>query len=239
MKHVVLLFLFILSFNLINSALASFSDVKYEYFVNAKYIKTITVSKSAKKSQDSCKISSIIFERDSVVVCLNVHEYYKLKLFRKNAKSFFCFMNENDTINLNYINNNLKVSSQFGQETFVKFITDEITKNSEKEVLKKMIFKGAYIDAVSGQSVIFKEDGSVNGILNFKAYDVQSDYYDEGCNLDILRLGKDESSYESFTWEYDKEILILYRLECAEMDSISNDCGITKKGVIVCKLKMN
>lgn len=84
--------------------------------------------------------------------------------------------------------------------------------------------------------MIFRDNGEVIGFQNYKSYAIQEDYFDAGCQFDLLYLRYDIEDRFEYTWSFSSDTLIIYKLDCMTYDTFSDRCIETKRGEIVYRL---
>lgn len=206
-------------------------------WVNTKYLKSVQKTKSARISQYACEYSYITVKSDTALFILSFHEGMDLKIIPNKMNSFYCIGYNNDTIKLIVSNDTMIVNHTANQDTFLKYPMQFPNESLTNRLLTKEIFSGDYVNVDSANHILsFKDDGLVNGFLNYSSYFVQDDYVDAGCNLDILYLRNMPDDRFEYTWTYLNDTLIIYKLDCQEFDTISKRCVITKKGKLIYRL---
>jgi hypothetical protein len=102
------------------------------------------------------------------------------------------------------------------------------------------IFAGDYTTSASPtKRVSFTDDGRVKGLDGFRTYFVQEDYYDAGCDYDILYMKMASDNQNKYTWTFTKDTLYIYELNCTKFDSINDMCEETKRGCLKYRLIKN
>jgi hypothetical protein len=205
-------------------------------WVNIKYLNSVQKTKSAKISQESCEISYIEFKSDTALIIFNFHEGDVLILDSTSINTFIykhyqykaIFLIKNDTLFMTFGEN---------YDTLVKYQMQISPNLYSNLLLNNEIFAGSYYIADSVQRTLtFTKDGKVEGFLNFKYYSVLEDYYDAGCNYDIIFLYNEITDRKEYTWSYDQGTLNIFELDCLVYDSIYRFCYDNKIGKLVCKL---
>ena len=120
-----------------------------------------------------------------------------------------------------------------GDKTFVKINSSK--KLDTEQILEEILFKGKYTNS-EGKTIEFKPNGQIVGLDKFHFYDPIIDYFDEGMQVDQIRIGNSQNELDYYGFKFNKDTLSLYKLNCIEFDSTSNNCGIVEYGQLIHKL---
>ncbi|MDO8897190.1 MAG: hypothetical protein Q7V19_06025, partial [Bacteroidales bacterium] len=111
---------------------------------------------------------------------------------------------------------------------------------NELLVQEELLFKGVYI-TTDGKKVEFKNNGQIEGLEDYFYYKPESDYYDQGMQVDQVILvssnsdfKREDLDYYGFEFEYDT--LRLYKLNCIVFDSANQNCVEVGHGELLYKL---
>jgi hypothetical protein len=212
------------------------SDLSGDW-VNLKYLHSIQKTRSPKISQGIGEFSYVTFSRDTALFIFGFHEGSDLKVIADKPNRFFCAGYDNDTIWMIVSNDTLIINHKGTQETYLKYQMSLPNDEFGNRLLNKEIFSGDYVNVDSpGQSVSFSDNGNVKGFLDYSTYFVSSDYYDAGCDFDIIYLRKKTNDRVEYTWNFSKDTLMIYKLDCQTYDSTSEMCVETKIGKLQYRL---
>lgn len=225
-----------------NIPLFSTEDISGQW-VNVKYLRSVLTTKSAKISQVACELSYVEINNDTALIIINFHESLTVHLENTYASTFvfksgdyiYNFVAKNDTLFSSYQNT---YDSLPTYDTLIKYnmtFTDPYKKSNK--LLNQEIFTGNHqiVDS-SNKTLTFYEEGEVKGFKKFKYYSVLEDYFDAGCNFDILFLYNDNTACIEYTWKHFGDTLAIYELDCLVYDSTNNYCYDNKVGKLVYKL---
>jgi len=219
-----------------SSKVSTINDLSGDW-VNIKYLRSIQKTKSPKISQNVGEYSYISFSNDTALFILGFHEGVDLKVKSNGANNFYCVGYDNDTIRMIVSNDNMTVIHKGARETYLKYQMSLPNDEFAIRLLNKEIFSGDYRDVDSpNHTVAFSDDGSVKGFLDFTSYFVSPDYYDAGCDFDIIYMRMRPEDRFEYTWTFSKDTLKIFNLDCQVFDSLNNVCAETKKGKLLYRL---
>ncbi|MDI9878458.1 hypothetical protein [Flectobacillus longus] len=112
-----------------------------------------------------------------------------------------------------------------GKESFVK-----IKSTDPMICLEEVLFEGNY--QLNGKPVKFNANGTVTGLPNIKYFFPKCDFIEKILPFDLIVLNKvkDTMTGQSYIYEFKDDSLIIYNIDCQEVDSESKDCLKGKKG---------
>ena len=90
-------------------------------------------------------------------------------------------------------------------------------------VIEELLFEGKYRDT-TGKTVSFEAGGRVTGLDTIAFYAPDPDYAGTREDIDLIQLGKTREKLHWYGFRFDKDSLILYRLNCPIMDSTGKEC---------------
>ena len=206
-------------------------------WVNLKYLRSIQKTKSPKISQNVGQYSYISFNRDTATFVSNFHEWISFNIKSDGTNHFYCMRYDKDTIRMIVSNDKMTVIHNGINETYLKYQMCIPNDDWGTWLLNKEIFSGKYLNVDSlNHTVVFNDDGSVKGFLDFNSYEVMPNYYFAGSEFDILYMKKKPKDKFEYTWIFSNDTLKIYNLDCQEFDSINNMCVETKIGKLQYRL---
>jgi hypothetical protein len=218
-------------------------------WVSEDYYISLKEHKSPKKAQNNSLLFVIpesISEKTTIMY--DFHDAFDSYAIVKNLNDYEIWENfNNHNTRLEYT---IKVISstklKIGETILIKIdpikVKDFFHNGLKNELLvqEELLFKGIYITP-DGKKVEFKNNGQIEGLEGYFYYKPESDYYDQGMQVDQLILVKSEKNiewkdleYYGFKFNYDT--LELYKLNCLEFDSTSKYCGVVELGKLEYKL---
>jgi len=188
------------------------------FWVNEIYLKNIERTKSPRECQnvsESCiRIPARTLQATSMVS--NFHEGAAEMIVLKNRNKYQFYYRYGDTIrNLAYdiqIISNEKI--KIGKNTFIK---------TNEKFLEDKLFSGEYLDS-AGAKVQFLKDGHITGLGAFTTYAPVYDYLGPGMEVDLVDLGESPEKMTDFGFKFNKDTLLVYKLNCLIPDSTDNTC---------------
>jgi hypothetical protein len=219
------------------------------YWVSESYINSLKKYKSPKKAQDN-SLLLIIPEsiNENVTIMHNFHDAYDDYAIKKSHSDYEIW--ESFKIPNNKLEYTIKVISskeiQIGETILIRInplrVKDFFRNGEKNEILvqEELLFKGVYL-TTEGKKVEFKNNGQLKGLEGYFHYRPESDYYDQGMQVDQLILVKSESNFkwqdlEYYGFKFNFDTLELYKLNCIVFDSTSQNCGEVENGELLYKL---
>jgi hypothetical protein len=205
-------------------------------WLSEDYFNEIVKNKSPRKAQDGALFIVIPQKTLSLTTIIyNFHEGGTLLEVVSNKNNYEIWEVQNDSLSQKVydvkILSPLKIS--LGDKSFVKISSDTDTENFI--VLDEILFKGNYTDTKNNK-IEFKSNGQIVGMDSFNFYESVIDYYDEGMQVDQIRLGDSRDKLDYYGFKFKGDTLNLYKLNCLEFDSTSNNCGVVEYGQLIYKL---
>ena len=217
--------------------LYSLKDLKGEW-VNIKYLKSVRATKSAMAAQGVCEYSFVRFHNDSALLVISFHEGVDFKV-DSLSDNVFKGTNDFDSTLFKLKNDTLFLTFQNKIDTLVAYPITIASFTYANRLLNKEIFEGNYeVVGAGNKTISFTADGQVSGFLNFSKYFVSDDYFDAGCNYDMIYFNTNKNDRTNkFTWKFKADTLCIYQLDCAVFDTVSSYCTETKVGKLIYALK--
>ena len=209
----------------------SFSGI----WVNEEYINKIISSRSPRISQGVMKSCIVIPERTLRVTRMiaGFHEGGEDRVVVKDGDKYL-FYDEG----LTFIRDSIEIVSlrrmRIGNQYFKRLIHQDTSMN-DLGILEEILFKGRY-QSEEGKEIDFGEDGHVLGLDSFKFYSPVIDYADGPANVDHVQLGHANFKLQQFGFRFDKDTLLIYKIQCLKFDSAERDCESEALSEIVYKL---
>jgi len=195
-------------------------------------------SKSPKEAQDESSSSYIVIpdktlERTFMVY--NFHEGSEIMKVVKRGSGYELWGYSDETDSLTKQISPIEIISKnkikIDNTLFEKISAVDTYANDY--IIEEILFRGKYKNS-QGSSVEFTGDGKIIGMDDFQFYKPMIDYIDAGMNVDQVYLGiKPEISFElidRYGFRFSEDTLDLFKLNCVQFDSSSNDCGEVEFG---------
>lgn len=221
------------------------------YWVSESYINSLKKYKSPKKSQaQGNSLLLIIPERtnEKTTIMYDFHDDFDDYTIVKNHSDYEIWENfNNQNTKLEYTIKVISATKIKIKETVLIKINPLRVKDflhsglkNEILVLEELLFKGVYL-TTEGKKVEFKNNGQLKGLEGYFHYRPESDYNDQGMQVDQLILVKSESNFkwqdlEYYGFKFNFDTLELYKLNCIVFDSTSQNCGEVENGELLYKL---
>jgi hypothetical protein len=210
------------------------------FYINENYLATIQKTKSPRKAQETSdeisfviipdmtnKETELIFnfhEGSPPLTIVNNNNKYELWTFENNKATEF---NASITVDGN---NKIKINGKTLVKVCDFYDTDRFDGGI---ILKELLFKGKY-SSEKGDNVEFKRNGQVIGLDGLKYYSPITDYYDNGMQIDMVRLGQTKEKTENFGFKFQGDTLFIHKVKC--IDSSNNECNTVDYGELIYKL---
>lgn len=205
-------------------------------WVNDIYLNELEKTKSARKSQGSCKITVVdLYEPNMVGIRWKLHE---------GDDSEFLFISDNefeikDLASFTINDEGKLIWTEMGvSESYTKYDLNIGTMGSNNAI-NEIIFEGDYINLSDSTKVSFSKEGNVNGLKDYSSYLVPGDYFDAGMQYDKIFFdytnGRDIK--QAYIWAFVDDTLMFYDIDCK--DEEDDYCTVIEKGDIVYKLLKN
>ncbi len=218
-------------------------------WVSVNYYNSLKEFKSPKKAQDN-SLLLIIPEsvNEKVTIMHDFHDDFDDYVIVKNNSNYEIWED------LNKPNNKLEytikvissTSIKIGEIVLIKinplrlrdFFHNEL--KNELLVQEELIFKGVYL-TTDGKKVEFKNNGQIEGLEDYFYYKPESDYYDQGMQVDQVILVSSNSDFkwedlDYYGFEFEYDTLRLYKLNCIVFDSANQNCVEVGHGELLYKL---
>jgi hypothetical protein len=209
----------------------SFSGI----WVNEEYINKIINTRSPRISQGVVKSCIVIPERTLMVTRMiaGFHEGGEDRVVVKDGDKYLFY-----NAGLTFIRDSIEIVSQrkirIGNQYFKRLIHQDTSMN-DLGILEEILFKGRY-QSEEGKEIDFGEDGHVLGLDSFKFYFPVIDYTDGPADVDHVQLGHANVKLQQFGFRFDKDTLLIYKIQCLKFDSAERDCETEALGEIVYRL---
>jgi hypothetical protein len=127
--------------------------------------------------------------------------------------------------------NRLRIGNQY----FQKLKNPDMEKY-EWGILDEILFGGKY-QSPDGKEVIFGLDGNIRGLDTVTYYQPHADYAGEqDIGVDRISMGRSRENVHEYGFQFDKDTLFIYLIDCLRYDSTANQCGLEKLGEFSWKL---
>lgn len=189
------------------------------YWVNKSYYDTLLLTGSQRAAQGG---SIILIIPDStgkpVMQGWDFHEGSSDFTIYKTEQIYTLYLASRDTlINTGSILNQLPDGNlDFAGTTFVKIAGTG--KDFDYPVVEEILFKGRYTNT-AGDNIELTRSRAISGWPLFNHYEVKSDYYDRGLQIDQLTLQRTGSKEtELLGFKFTGDTLNLYSINCIHED---------------------
>jgi len=125
---------------------------------------------------------------------------------------------------------------RIGNQYFQKLIHPDMGKY-DWGILNEILFTGKYQNQ-DGKEVVFAIDGHIIGLDSVAYYQPHTDYTGEqDLGVDRISMGRSQENVRVYGYQFDKDTLFIYRIDCVQYDSIAHQCGLEKLGGLRWKLQ--
>ena len=125
---------------------------------------------------------------------------------------------------------------RIGTQYFKKLKHPDMEKY-EWGILDEILFGGKY-QSQDGKEVVFGIDGRIKGLDTVTYYQPHADYTgDQDLGVDRISMGHSQENVHVYGFQFDKDTLLIYRIDCAQYDSVAHECGLEKLGGLRWKLQ--
>lgn len=194
-------------------------------WINIKYHKALTETKSAKKAQNAAYLTAVIINEQVAHLVYNLHEGVTrdYRLEGNKAKMF------KETATRDRFNRLVITHDEYGTDTLFK--VDNGTINFENYI-GEVLFKGNYKNVETGKILSFESNGKVSGMFPWNKYNVRIDYFDMALDIDLIEFSSDLEQIR-LTWEFSEDTLKLFKVNCVKWHETTGDCMKISKGEAV------
>jgi hypothetical protein len=206
-------------------------------WVNKKYADTLLLTHSPKAAQNVSIETCLSFPDsigEAVHVALGWHEGTDYKVIQ--GPQMDSLYDPNGKQNLGAIETISPEEIRIGPQYFIR-LKHPNPKRYDYNVIEDLLFAGGYL-AKDGSAVRFAENGRVSGLADtIRFYEPYGDYEGPGLDVDGIGLGSDSERLTTYGFKFDKDTLLLYKLDCAlGYDSTDHSCGVVDFGEVKWKL---
>lgn len=125
---------------------------------------------------------------------------------------------------------------RIGDQYFKKLKFPDMDKY-EWGILDEILFGGKY-QSQDGKEVVFGMDGHIKGLDTVTYYQPHADYTgDQDLGVDRISMGQSQEKIHEYGFQFDKDTLLIYPIDCLRYDSIAHECGLEKLGELRWKLQ--
>jgi hypothetical protein len=125
---------------------------------------------------------------------------------------------------------------RIGTQYFQKLKHPDMEKY-EWGILDEILFGRKY-QSQDGKEVVFGIDGHIKGLDTVTYYQPHADYTEEqDLGVDRISMGRSQENIHVYGFQFDKDTLLIYRIDCLQYDSIAHQCGLEKLGGLRWKLQ--
>jgi hypothetical protein len=191
-------------------------------YISQDYLNALDTTKSTLQSQQYAGLSSAsIMARGGALLFSgnwNFHEgglVYAIKMDSDTSGKIFS--DSTLTYSLEVMNDStLRVFNSKDNFILSKYSTDPKATDVSKIVNEKLLPKNL---SLNGHHVLFKNDGTVEGIDNLSTFSFTIDYNDAGMDFDKINLTfKNNPSSQEFGYVISKDTFEIYTVKCIEFD---------------------
>ena len=194
------------------------------YWVNEKYYNDLMRTRSPKMAQDE---STCLFVPDSTnkatQFIYNFHEGagpVQIK-YSSNQYALWTFSSDSSEQFLDSIILLSKDRIRIGKNYFRQ--VEAYLKRDNYYIPEAMLVEGNYL-LQDGSQIHFSKDRRIKGWAAHSYYEVQSDYYDAGLQVDQIALGLNDSIKNWYGFRFSKDSLLIYELNCLTKDKDNDFC---------------
>jgi hypothetical protein len=191
-------------------------------WINKKYAEKLRETQSPKASQNSVSMAMLILPsqiNQQATIIWGLHEGSNGIV--KKIKEAYGIYSDDGNMEHRIIFKNGRIST--GKDEFIKIKGGE---ENSKNIAEQLIFAGKY--DLSGKQVEFTYDGKVIGLDTSTYYNVLIDYIDAGMQVDQLRLGSGSESSGLYGFNFNKDTLRIYELNCLQRED--DYCVVVENG---------
>jgi hypothetical protein len=125
---------------------------------------------------------------------------------------------------------------RIGNQYFQKLKYPDMDKY-EWGILNEILFSGKY-KSQDGKKIVFGMDGHIDGLDTVAYYQPHADYTGEQeLDVDRISLGQSRKNTHEYGFRFDKDTLLIYRIDCVQYDSMAHECGLEKLGELRWRLQ--
>ncbi len=209
-------------------------------WVSENYYTSIKNFKSPKVAQDN-SLFIVVPEKtlQKTFMVYNFHEGGEhMKVIKKDSEyELWEYSDETDSLNRRISSIKIISDNKIRIDTTVFEKVSNVDSYGNDFILEEILFRGIY-RSNNGSKIEFTGDGKITGMDDFNYYEPIIDYFDEGMNVDQVYLGKLTKNLaqigykfsDRYGFKFSGDTLDLFKLNCVEFDSTSNNCGIVEFG---------
>ena len=207
-------------------------------WVSESYYQVLKNSKSPRAAQNAPATSYIVIPEKTLEKTFMVYNFHEgseiMKVVKRNSGyELWGYSDENDLLTKQISTIEIVSKNKIKIDNIVFEKISAVDTYANDYIIEEILFRGLYKNS-QGSNVEFTGDGKITGMDNFHFYKPMIDYFDQGMNIDQVYLGnKPEISFElsdRYGFRFSGDTLDLYKLNCAEFDSTSNNCGVVEFG---------
>lgn len=198
-------------------------------WINEKYVEKLLATKSPKKAQDAAPISMLVLPDKTgkeAMAIYNFHEGFSGRLTKKGKNFKIEGGDPNENLNINFKENKIFCNGH----SFRKLAGND--QSASYHVAEQLLFAGKY--ELEGTEVYFSANGKIKGFNKFGFYAVPVDYYDAAMQVDQIRLGTSLQNSRLYGFDFHKNKLNIYELNCVKATGAV--CDVVKKGKLLYSL---
>jgi len=125
---------------------------------------------------------------------------------------------------------------RIGNQYFQKLKQPDM-KKYEWGILNEILFDGKY-QSQDGKEVVFGINGHVKGLDTVTYYQPHADYTGEqDLGVDRISMGHSQENVHEYGFQFNKDTLLIYHIDCLQYDSMAHECGLEKLGELSWKLQ--
>ena len=193
-------------------------------WINIKYLKALSETKSAKQAQNAAYLTAVIINEQIAHLVYNFHEGVT-RDYRLEGNKIRMY---EETAILDRFNR-LVIQSKDRTDTLFK--VDNGTINLENYI-GEVLFKGNYKNVETGKILSFESNGKISGMKPWNKYNVRVDYFDMALNIDLIEFSSGSEQIR-LTWEFSEDTLKLFKVKCVKWHETTSECMKISKGEAV------
>lgn len=202
------------------------------FWVHEEYLKALQQTNSTKKASKMGVDDFYRISTNSSVMRLNLHEGGADNILLMKTKSTGQIFSS-DTLEA-YFTVEFKDNYMIVENK--KYIKAPTTENGFEELVNRILFSGEYV--INDQTIQLQENGKTKGLDSIVHYKANLDYADAGMQYDKIYFQfKNEKEPRTYLYEFIKDTLVLYNIDCLTLDEEYDYCLEVEKGSEFMRLK--
>lgn len=201
------------------------SSAHFGFWVYEEYLKALQQTNSTKKASQMGVDDFYKITKNNSVTRLNLHDGGAENILLMTTKSTGQIFSS-DTLEayfkIEFKDNYLVIKNR-------KYIKAPHMENGLRELVNKTLFSGEYI--IDDKIIKFQDSGKIVGLDSILNYKANLDYADAGMQYDkiYLKFNKEEE-LRIYLYEFVSDTLVIFSLDCLNMDEEFDYCLEVEKG---------